>query len=103
MIYSLLHVIDDSVCQEQKNEVLLIIVRDPLVLGHIGHDLDDVSEVSRSMELYSIDRMLVGIDDPLNSIALRIEIVSVHSEAVRRLRQIGRDLGSKAKYWNRFV
>ena len=55
------------------------------------------------MKLHSIDCMLVGVYDPLDPIALRVEVVSVHSEAVRGPHQVGRNLRSEAKHGYRLV
>jgi len=79
-----LHVIDNSVSQDQQNEVLLISSINFLLLSHIRHQLNNRGEMSRPVQIHIFQGVLVNVDDSLQAVHFRVENISVQREAVRR-------------------
>ena len=73
------------------------------MLCHLIHKVKDGSEVRRPVQINALDRVLVCIDHAVEPIALRVENVTVQSEAVLCLRDSGGNCGAETENWNLLV
>lgn len=60
-----LHVIDYTICNDQQDVVLLILLRDVHLLCHFIYQVQDRSEMGRTIQVDMIDRMLVCLDNAI--------------------------------------
>ena len=84
LINRLLHIVDDTVGDNQKDIVLLIGLVDVLLLCHVVDKLNDRSEVSWAVEIYVAEGVLVCLYHSVHAVDFRVEDVAVQGEAVRR-------------------
>jgi len=106
LINSLLHIVDDAISDDQKNQVLLVPLRHLEALRHVASHFKYFIEVSWSVQLHLFKRVLVSIKDAIQSITFWVEDVSVQGEAVRSsvLRQTSEfELATEAERWELLV
>ena len=96
LVNRLVHVIDDTVGDDDQDVELL----SGLAL-QVRHDMvvdlsEDFAEVSRSVEAALLQSILIALDHTLNPGNAGIEDISVQGEAVRRTVGVGRDCATEA-------
>lgn len=102
-IDSSLHVIDDSVSDDQQDVVLLVCLGDCLRLGHLIHQVQDRSKVSRSIQIDRVNGFFVGFNYTVDSIDLRVKYVAVQGETVVGSLGVWRHGGTEAEHRDLFV
>lgn len=97
LIDCLLQVTDDSIGDDEQDVVLLIGLVDAHILSHLVHELDNGREVGGPVQVDSVDGVFVDVHDPLDTVDLRVEDVTVQGEAVVCSVAVGWDCGAKTK------
>lgn len=88
LVNCLLHVHDLAISDDQKDQVLLVSLGYFQALGHVIHRLDDLIEVSRTIQLNIVQGMCVSVKDTFQALALRVKDVAIESEAMRNIIRI---------------
>lgn len=103
LVNSRLHVIDDTVGNDQQNVVLLVLLRNIHLLGHVINQLEQGAKVGRAVKVSAVDSVLVGVHDTLDAVTLRVEDITVQGEAMIGLRSVGRDRCAEAQRWDLLI
>ena len=96
LIDCLVHVADDSISDNGQNVELLVHLSHTVGLHEIVDFINDLSEVSRSIEIALLNGVLVVCDNLLNAIDTWVENVTVQGETVATTVGIGWNSSSKA-------
>ena len=83
LVNCLLHVIDDSVGDDQQDLVLLVHLIYLLALCHIVDELNYWSKVGWAVEIHIFQGILVGLNNAVKTIDFRVENVAIQGEAMR--------------------
>ena len=103
LVNCFLHVIDDSICDNEQDLVLLVELRDVLGLSHIVYKLNDRCEISWTVQIDVFKRVFVCFNHTVETIDFRVEYVSIKGKTVRSSVRRWRDSGTKAERWDLFV
>ena len=103
MVNRFLQIIDNSIGDDQQNVILLVHLINLHLLGHIGHEFGDRSEVRGTIQVDLADRVLIGVQDTFNPITLRVKDVAIESEAMVRRLVVGRNRGAETKGGNLLI
>lgn len=103
MVNCLLHVIDHSIGDNQQNVELLILLSAFHIFCHIIHKFNYWGEVSGSIQLNSVDCVLVSFNHAINPLAFGVKDITVQGETVLCLLSFWWDDCTEAKSWDLFV
>jgi len=96
LVNRFLHVVDDTVGEQEQDVVLLVLLVHNFRLSNVVDLAQDFSKMRRPVQLSVLDGMLVDSDHLVESVHTRVEDVSVESEAVRGALGVGRNSATKA-------
>ena len=103
LVNCLLHIVDDSIGDNEQNLILLVHLRDILGLGHIIYELNNWCEISRTVQIDVFKRVFVSFNDTFEAVDFRVENVPIKGKAVRSSVCRWRDCCAKAERWNLLV
>lgn len=98
-VYCFLEVVDDAVGDNKQNLVALVLVGDLACLAAAVYGVEDLAEVSRSIEINFLDGILVCHLHAIDAVALGQEDVAVESKAMRWSVQLLMNLSTKSVCW----
>ena len=103
MINGLLHIVDDTISDDQANVVLLIHLVNLRGLHLIVHLVENLIEVGRSIQISVLQCFLVMTDNFCDSVDSWIEDVSVQCKAMGGPLRVWRNRTAKAVQIDHFV
>jgi hypothetical protein len=80
----LLQIVDDAICDNKQDVILLILLGDTHTLSHIIDQLKYRREVRRTVKVNLANRILVCFDYTFDAVAFWIENVAIKCKAVVR-------------------
>lgn len=95
-----MHIIDDAVCDDEKDEVLLVSLVDSCFLSHITDKLNDWRKVGWAIEVDVLQCALVCCCDSFEAIDFWVKYVSIESKAVGCPVDCWWDSSTIAKDWD---
>ena len=83
LVNCFLHIVDDSISDDEQDLVLLVHLIDVLRLSHIVYELDDRCEISRAVQIDVFKRVFVCFNYTVETVNFRVENVSIKGKTVR--------------------
>lgn len=102
LVYGLLEVANDTISDDQQDLIGLVVSWDFRSLASIVGQRNDVWEVRWAVELKLFNAIFIAIDNLIDTVAFRVEDVSIQSQAVR-CRGLWGNSRSESVRWNLFV
>ena len=103
LINRILHIVDNAIGNNQQNVILLVCLADIHTLSHVVDHFHNRPKVRRAIQIYTVDRVFVCLNDTVDTVALRVEDVAIQRKTVFSLLEVGRYLSAKAQYWDLLV
>jgi hypothetical protein len=93
----LLQIVDDAICDDKQDVILLILLGDTHTLSHIINQLKYRREVRRTVKVNLANRIFVCFDYTFDAVAFWIENVAIKCKAVVRSLVEGWDRRTEAE------
>ena len=99
LIDRFLHIVDNTICDNQQDVVLLINLCDLHALRHLVNKVNDLGKVCRTIQIYALNCVFVRLHDTVQPVTLRVENITVQGETVLSCGPIRWNRSTKTEGW----